>query len=650
MAHPEYWGWEPPTPAANPAIVVPAHGEDPRTDSVETIVEPTDLHEGAEAFYDEVFDESFDESVATAYETFESGEPADRFSGRPTATEMPRQGRLDAGSLRERVTRVLRSTLSWLDGVSPEAASQLLQRIGSSERVLRALPEDRRLVVRAVLEVLTHECAVLSSGRLDLGHLPVLEEYDSAVAEEIEDIRREVGVSTPLDPHAEWQDLVEGVQRAHTRFSALDLAKGIEEKMPVFDLMERFRRIEPPTVVRSDRRQRGTMTADKVADMVRSASAGRTAYRFSSGLPTLDLGYTGVNEARGFIAPGQFNVVMGPTGTGKSSFANTIVPAINLDMKNWGLEHGLQVVFHTEEESIDKLKGFRMDIGQKYHQLSQNLVIDACGTSRKRLAATLYDLVIRADELSRASKRPITEFLPYVVQIDYIQSIQEPEDKDPATASAITAEFFLRGVCAWNPEEMAKFSGVDFREYAGAAWPAGMEQHRVAVIAYAQLVKIDDSTLYYQAGKRGVQMSDFALLGDGDEPLWDVREGDLRLFGKNQMRGSGIIAQNAHAIVILHRSVPYNNPAVKDESGELHLADTRARILFDKSRSGSRMTYAPMRFDVQSTGFRAQYFDEVAERAIEAGKLTDVHSSYSEPGDPILPVRPFRDPFAETAY
>lgn len=630
MAHPSYWGWEPPksAPVADPAVPVLAD---------ETVVEDFVLDQPSDVAPDEVF-------LADEYaEVDQHDEPA-------TAVRMPRQGRLDAGSLRDRVIRVLRSVLSSLDGTGPEAASQLLQRIGSSDRVLRVLPEEQRLVVRAVLEVLVHECSVLRSGRLDLGHLPVLEEYASEISEEVEKVRAEVGVSTPKDPHAEWQDLVEGVQRAHTRYSALDLAKGIETKMPVFDLMERFRRIEPPTVVRSDRRQRGTMTADKVVELERSVSAGRTAYRFSSGLPTLDIGYTGVNEARGFIAPGQFNVVMGPTGTGKSSFANTIVPAISLDLKNWGLEDALQVVFHTEEESVDKIKGFRMHTGQKYHRLAGNLVIDACGTSRKRLAETLYDLVIRADELSRASKRPITEYLPYVVQIDYIQSIQEPEDKDPATASAITAEFFLRGVCAWNPEEMAKFSGVDFREYAGAAWPSGMERHRVAVVAYAQLVKIDDSTLYYQPGKRGVQMSDFALLGDGDEPLWDVREGDLRLFGKNQMRGSGIIAQNAHAIVILHRSVPYNNPAVKDESGELHLADTRARILFDKSRSGSRMTYAPMRFDVQSTGFRAQYFDEVAERAIVAGKLTDVHPSYSEPGDPILPVRPYRDPFGETAY
>jgi hypothetical protein len=316
---------------------------------------------------------------------------------------------------------------------------------------------------------------------------------------------------------------------------------------------------------------------------------------------------------------------------------------------NWGLDEAYQVVFHTEEESIDKLRGFRMDANQRFHHLADNVVIDAIGTSRKRMAETLYDLVIQADEWSRHTKRPIIEKLPYIVQVDYLQSIQEAGE-DQTLATAITAEFLLRGVVAWNPDEMAKFSGVNFREYAGMAWPSGMEQHRVAVVAYAQLVKISDETLYYKAGKRGVQLSDFALLDDRDEPMWDVREGDLRLFGKNQMRGSGIISQNAHAILILHRSVPYSNPARKHPDG-LHLVDTRARILFDKSRSGSQLSYAPMRFDVQSNGFRAQFFDELAERAIEVGKLTSFDQvNYTSVGDPILPQRPRHDPLDAFRY
>jgi hypothetical protein len=57
-----------------------------------------------------------------------------------------------------------------------------------------------------------------------------------------------------------------------------------------------------------------------------------------------------------------------------------------------------------------------------------------------------------------------------------------------------------------------------------------------------------------------------------------------------------------------------------------------------------------MRFDVQSNGFRAQYMDEIAERALASGKLKDVAHGYTEQGDPILPKRPRRDRLSGTKY
>lgn len=566
------------------------------------------------------------------------------------ALDLPVQGTaVPSEPLHVRVRRTLREALSATHRMDPDSAMQLIGRIESSTRVLAHLDEDTRDTYVGVLEVLSHESGVLETGKLDLFHLPVSSEYSPAVRSELDAISACVGRSTPEDPHAEWADLVETVQRAHARRQAAKFLDAIDAKRPVVELMEAHRKIEPPTTRKAVSRERAAKTAREVADEARAATAGRSQYRFSSGLPTLDRGYTGTGEQLGFVSLGTFNVVMGPTGTGKTSFSYSVTPAFGLDLRNWGLPDAYQVFFHTEEESIDKIRGFRMEPGGKFNHLADSLVIDAVGTSRRRMAESLYDLVISADEKARALRRPITDFLPYIVQLDYIQSIQETGE-DPTTATAITAEFLLRGVAAWNPEEMAKFSGVDFREYAGMAWPAGMEHHRVAVIAYAQLVKISDETLFYKAGKRGVQLSDFAILDDKDEPYWDVREGDLRLFGKNQMRGSGVIAQNAHSIVILHRSVPYNNPSSKDAEGKWRLADTRARILFDKSRAGSRIPYAPMRFDVQSTGFRAQYFDEIAERALAAGKLTGIDPSYTEEGDPLMPLRPTVSPLAACRY
>jgi hypothetical protein len=542
--------------------------------------------------------------------------------------------------LPERVIDTLRTTLATLDGARPEQAIQLIERILKSNRALRKMSNKDQRAYAGVFEVLLHECSVTESGFLHLDELPISQEYDNDVRNELAKIlaRSKTG-KIPNDPHATWQALVESVQRSFTRTSAQKLIEAIDEKSTVAELMERFKEIEPPTTKKAVVRKGAVRTAKTIATEFRACTAGQLQLRFSSGMPTLDKGYTNPGEPTGFIAPGQFVVVMGPTGTGKTSFANTVTPSFGLELINYGLPDAKQVLFHTEEESIDKLRGFRMDVGQKFHHLADNLVVDAVGTSRRRMAETLYDLVIEADERSRSTKRPITDFLPYIVQLDYIQSISEAGE-DEVKASAVTAEFLLRGVAAWNPDELSKFSNVDFREYAGIAWPTGMEQHRVAVIGYAQLVKVSDETLYFKAGKRGVQLSDFALLDDKDDPYWDVRENDLRLFGKNQMRGSGVIANNAHAIVILHRSIPYKNPAVRGSDGKMHLSDTRARILFDKARAGSQLPYAPMRFDVQPTGFRAQYFDELAERAITEGKLTNFDSSCrTEWGDPIIPRR-----------
>lgn len=551
-------------------------------------------------------------------------------------------------SLNSLILQTLRKVLAKVNNSSPEDALALIQRIKTSKDCLKSLEYSYSKLYEAVFEVLEHECTTRENSNIDFSDILVLTVYKQPVREEIAAIAH-TDCSDISDPHATWFSLTEIVQRSKTKKAALDLASAIDTGDPLNTLMSKYKKVEPPTTQKSVFRAGRVRSASELITDLRVENAGKPAYRFSSGLPTLDLGYTGQDEEKGFIAPGQFIVVMGPTGTGKTSFSNTVTPAFGVDMLNWGLKDAYQVMFHTEEESIDKIKGFRMDVGQKFHNLATNLVIDAIGTSRKRMAETLYDLVIAADEKSRSLKRPITDFLPYIVQLDYIQSIQE-SNEDEKEATAKTAEFLLRGVAAWNPEEMHKFSGVDFRSYAGMSWPSGMEQHRVAVVGYAQLVKVSDDTLYFKPDKRNIQISDFALLDDKDEPLWEVRENDLRLFGKNQMRGSGIIAQNAHAIVILHRSVPYNNPARKGDDGRMHLVDTRARILFDKSRAGSRLPYAPMRFDVQSTGFRAQYMDEIAERALQAGKLHNIDSCYTESGDPMVPVRPKIDKLSIVKY
>jgi hypothetical protein len=562
----------------------------------------------------------------------------------PVASEPP---------LRERSVETIRRVLACTSGLEPNDAQPILDRVKASGLVLSRIDKTHRFTIEAVLELLEHEVSVLGAGVLDLNDLPVLPEYSDDVHREVAAIRTTTDL--PTDPHALWQDLVESVQREVAREKAAVFLHTLAEKKPVSEQMKAHRALAetPPTTKKSVSRERRAVNARTYIDDFHVASAGRPTRRYSCGLPTLDRSYTPSNEPIGLVGAGEFIVVMGPTGTGKTSFSYAITSALVQDMINQGEDEAMQIVFHTEEATIDKIRGFRMDVGQRFAHLSKNLVVDAVGTSRTRMAEVIYDLVIDAEEWSRTTGRPIADKLPRVVQLDYIQSIAESADEK--TETAMTAEFLLRGVCAWNPEEMKKFSGVDFREYAGMAWPKGMEMHRVGVIAYAQLVKVDDASLYYRESKdghKGSVKSDFALLNDRDEPFWDIREGDLRLFGKNQMRGSGIIAQNANAILILHRSVPLT-PAVVGADGREHLADMRARILFDKARSGTKRPYAPMRFDRQFDGPKAQYFDELAEKAIAEGILTADHvdlDTYMNPGDPILPRRPRVNPLATFVY
>lgn len=542
--------------------------------------------------------------------------------------------------LKVRILEDLRLVIASTHNQTPTSVIKLVERVMLSKKVFTRLDEELQEIYISIFEILNHEASVTEGSLLDIHNLHVASEYPLPVIVEIQEIIQNID-ELQGDAHSKWQALVEHVQRFETRTAALALVYKIDAKSSTAELMVNFKKIEPPTTQKSITKQNVVKTAKVIVAEDTLASAGKAPMRFSSGMPTLDMGYTGKGELKGLIAPGQLIMVMGPTGTGKSSFCYGITPAMTQDLKNYGLPDAKHVVFHTEEESIDKIDAFRMKPDQPYYHLSDMVVVDAVGTSRQRIVTTLYDLVIDADKRARETKRSITDFLPYIIQLDYLQSIVEAgEDEKEATAT--TSELLLRGVCAWNPEEMDKFSGVNFREYAGMGWPEGMERHRVAVLAYAQLVKISADTEKYQEGKS--KPSDFAVLDSDDQPCWELREGDLRIFSKGQMRGSGVVANNAHAIIILHRSVPSPNPVDHSQTepdGTEHLTDIRARILFDKARSGNAIPYAPMEFDRQADGPKAQYFDVLAEAAIEKGVMKNYDKEcYKGRGSMILPLRP----------
>ena len=563
--------------------------------------------------------------------------------------------------LQTHILDTLRRVVAAEDGAPAAQMRGLVEQIRAARQVLAALDDEVSLVVEGVLEVLEVECVSLTpEAPVVLDTIPGIANHSAAVQAWFSGLA-DIADSSVSSPPSVWSALVEHVQGHRCLESLYSLQRAILEKHPADRKARLFSDLPSPTTKTAQIHVVGVRTAREVVEDHDAAFAGSRPVRFSSGLRSLDVAFTKrapFSEPLGFIAPGEQSVIAGPTGTGKSSMSYGLVRSFAQDMVNWGLDEGLVAWFHTEEESVDKVRAAGLGPQQRWHHLADRVVVSAVGSSRARLAEALFDMVIAADRRSQSTGTDICRFLPQIVVLDYIQALVEAGEHDN-TAQANTANMLLRGVQAWDPGEIAKFSGVDFRTHAGMAWPAGMESHRVAVVTFAQLKKPDDESLmFFKTSSRKHHLSDFAFEHEGSAASpwmspsgagfsWEVRENDMYLLKKNQIKGNSIILQNASTILMLHRSRPYDNPKTPGvgADGRPHLEDTRARLLLDKTRTGSELQFVPLEFDIQPDGFRAQYFDTVAELASAQGLFTP-HSVWRIPGDPILPVRPELSPFA----
>lgn len=560
------------------------------------------------------------------------------------------------------VVGTLRRVLAGCHQKTTSELSEVVNQISAAEQVLEFLEDEQKATYASILELLLDTATNSRGVAVDFSDIPLRALYDQAVREELDKVLRIAvdGENVPADPSKEFFALREAVQRERARNGAMRYAKAIDNQVSVEDLVKEFAKVEPPTTRKASTRARAARSVSQMAAEHHMATAGTQKIRLSSGYRTMDLALTGKGDPLGFIGLGEGMVVAGPTGTGKSSWTYGVVPSMAQDLINWGKKFAKVMFLHTEEESIDKANAMDILPGQPLSHLADNMIIVAVGTSRKLMAMAIYDVVLDATISARETGLPVTEFLPYAIVLDYIQSLSEQGESE-VVATATTSEFGLRGVQAWNPEEMAKFSGISYREYTGAPWPEGMENHRVAVIYMAQLVKQDDKSLLFRPGNRDSNYADFALEDTDQTPVWrdptnsgwswEVKEGDLRLFKQNAIRGSGIILQNATTIMILHRSRAYNNPksSLPSPDGRPHLEDVRSRFLLDKVRTGSQLKFVPMTFDLDHKGFRARYIDAVAEEAMRQGRFQP-DQTFQRSGDPILPRRPAASTLATVRY
>jgi hypothetical protein len=632
---------------------------------------PTDDHEPP-ADYDEPAGHEHnsapdDEAYTGSYD--DGDEPMDDYDGgsrhaqeRPTTprwAQVPWNMRVKPAvphqdeELRKEIVTHLRGVLLNQQGRQPGEMLSAIAEIRASGDVLAVLSEEDRLTWAGVLEVLELAAAGLDDASVDLTYLPYAAAYSSDVRHQVTILSKTAGAGPGQGGARQgWNALVEICARKATHQAVDDLTAALDAGAPVETLTRLHEAIPSPT-------RRALSTTDRPLfrsgqDWAIDAEAldgTDVSLRFSSGWATLDHASTNADKGEmvGFLGQGTLTAIASGSGEGKSSVAGTLVPSVARDMIHLGLENGKVMLAHTEEDPRTKAAEMGLMRGARNHDIGSNILIVPTMSDRKTAARAIYqsfaDAIRAAD---RAGEDP-TNFAVQAYFVDYIQQWKDNDDANPAAAVARSADFLLNGVASCSPEEMEKFSGVGFTATTGMRWPDELRDHRIAVAAFAQLIKFDPDKLNYNPHQKSHQVDQYVVCDENGQPYWDLKPGDRRIPDKADIRGGGEFVQHCHNIIMLSRSKVEGNAVVPGPDGRKRLSDDRARFILSKSRGGASLPYIPMRFDSQRSGLKGQYYDFLGEDAVAAGRLAS-GPVYSHRGDSILPLREQRDPFAGVRY
>ncbi len=399
--------------------------------------------------------------------------------------------------------------------------------------------------------------------------------------------------------------------------------------------------------------------------------------RIASGMPSLDARSTNRShkpgeqpEPWGAYKPGEFHLYLAGTGMGKSAFLRHRATAAAKDLHAWGLPDAKVLYLFTEESLDTVFDVMEVKPGQRNAGHSHQIVARHVNNSRRACAEAFYDTVRLAEIQAESTGRPITHFLPYVIEMDYIGGIFEPGENEYVEGIGNTADLVMRGFCPMDFDTIAAIAKVSYRDYVGRDIPKGLDGHQIACVCAAQLRQQDSKANSFDPATHN--LADFvaftrndelaALVDSGDAdaksleywcaahkaedgkfPAWRVYKGDQRIASREDAKGASKLLDHATSVVVLHRSRPVGNPPVTvtrpDGSTGRQLGDQRAYLVWLKGRNGEPQPLA-LRFDSDPQGLRGMYYDPHAIEAARGGTTGDLLVPDGwEPGDAVLWAR-----------
>lgn len=540
------------------------------------------------------------------------------------------------------------SVTASLQGKSPELVSSVLTQLRASSEVLNVLKKDQQDVINSVVEVLSFEVNDAKSGfTLDLQTLHILHLKNEQTQDFVQQAAQRAALTAAEDPTKALVTAQEHVQKARSLLSARALTRTLTDKKSTAAQVEAFKDVVSPTVTQVTVRDRLAKSAAELESEQIQREGKSSLIRISSGLPSLDASLTMPEHVgvKGWLAPGQIAAIAGGTGHGKSAFIRPAILSAAIDLVyGWGMKNAKVFLAFTEEDDTIIRNVMQLNRGQRYHHLAKNIVLVDVGSSRKNLVHAFYEQVMDAEDQALKSGQPITEFMPWVVALDYLGAISEAGENPYTTAVENTANLAMRGFAKCDPDELARYSGVDYRVFSGRNWPEGLGDHQIATIMANQFRQFPKNTLYIPDSTL-TPLLDFT----SEEAPWELQEGDFYLPKQVDVAGSSVIINNVTTLLILHRSRPKGGVNIDPVTGRSYVSDARARIIVDKARTGTRLKVIPFDFDSNVAGTRGRWWDNRAIKAIERG-LLHVPDYYLGEDDPITPLRPVRSPLARIKY